>query len=170
MTVGYGRHGCCAVPRLGMTQTEGRERRAALLREFEISGLSLAEFCRRTGLAYSTMQTWRRKAREAGTPSAPVFVEVEALEPEAGPRACPGGSAGAAERDDCCGGTVAMERDGAGQVPRDRRPQAADGGAPAPWRVELELPGGLTLRICGDFLDRGGGGFHQREPAGKGGA
>jgi hypothetical protein len=152
-----------------MTQTEGRERRAALLREFEISGLSLAEFCRRAGLAYSTAQTWRRKAREAGAPSRPVFVEVEALEPEAeaAPQACPDGSAGAGERDDHCGVAAAMERDGAGQGLRGRRPP---GGAPPSWRVELELPGGLTLRICGDFLDRGGGGGSPPAASGKGGA
>src|SRR5688572_14454294 len=68
-----------------MTQSKARERRAALLREFEISGLSLAEFCRRAGLAYSTVLAWRRKAREeeaASSPASPGFVVVEALPAE----------------------------------------------------------------------------------------
>ncbi|RYD29769.1 MAG: hypothetical protein EOP86_21140 [Verrucomicrobiaceae bacterium] len=45
---------------------------------------------------------------------------------------------------------------------------AAVSGAAPPWRVELELPGGLTLWIYGDFLDRSGGSLSV--PSGKGGA
>ena len=47
--------------------------RAAVLRALEESGLSMAEFCRRRGLAYGTVALWRSKARRpAGR-----FVEVE---------------------------------------------------------------------------------------------
>ena len=45
----------------------------ALLREFERSGLSMAEFCRRREVGYSTMAAWRRSGRR-GTAA---FVEVE---------------------------------------------------------------------------------------------
>ncbi len=48
----------------------------ALLREFEGSGLSMAEFCRRREVGYSTMAAWRR----AGRMRAAAFVEVEAVE------------------------------------------------------------------------------------------
>jgi len=164
-----------------MTQSKARERRAALLREFEISGLSLAEFCRRAGLAYSTVLAWRRKAREGEAPASQGFVVVEALPPEAeaeaGPQAGSGGSPVAGECADRCGGPVVMERGGMEQSAEAPEPEgrgawsgAAVSGAAPPWRVELELPGGLTLRIYGECPDRGGGGFHQREPAGKGGA
>jgi transposase-like protein len=54
----------------------GEDRRVALLREFEGSGLSMAEFCRRREVGYSTMAAWRRSARRG--PAA--FVEVEPLE------------------------------------------------------------------------------------------
>jgi transposase-like protein len=54
--------------------------RAAVLRALEQSGLTMAEFCRRRGLAYTTVTAWRSAARRrAGT-----FVEVEAQGP-AGP-------------------------------------------------------------------------------------
>lgn len=53
----------------------------ALLREFEGSGLSMAEFCRRREVAYSTMMAWRRAGRQEvprqGRRAA--FVEVEAV-------------------------------------------------------------------------------------------
>jgi hypothetical protein len=42
----------------------------------------------------------------------------------------------------------------------DWRPQvAAVSGTASPWRVELELPGDLTLRICGEWPDS-----HQARP------
>lgn len=47
----------------------------ALLREFERSGLSMAEFCRQREVGYSTMAAWRRSARRGGG----AFVEVEPL-------------------------------------------------------------------------------------------
>jgi transposase-like protein len=47
--------------------------RAAVLRALEQSGLSMAEFCRRRGLAYGTVALWRSQARR----SAGRFVEVE---------------------------------------------------------------------------------------------
>jgi len=50
--------------------TDGR---AAVLRALEQSGLSMAEFCRRRGLAYGTVALWRSQARR----SAGRFVEVE---------------------------------------------------------------------------------------------
>ncbi len=50
--------------------TDGR---AAVLRALESSGLSMAEFCRRRGLAYGTVALWRSQARR----SAGRFVEVE---------------------------------------------------------------------------------------------
>ncbi len=49
------------------------DRRAAVLRELERSGLSMAEFCRRHELPYGTVAAWRSTARRE-----PVrFVEVE---------------------------------------------------------------------------------------------
>lgn len=48
--------------------------RAAVLRELEQSGLSMAEFCRRRGLAYATIAAWRSMARR----TTGGFVEVEA--------------------------------------------------------------------------------------------
>jgi transposase-like protein len=58
-----------------MRKIEPREdRRAAVLRELEQSGLSMAEFCRRRDLPYGTVAAWRSTARRE-----PVrFVEVEA--------------------------------------------------------------------------------------------
>jgi hypothetical protein len=54
--------------------------RAAVLRELEQSGLSMAEFCRRRDLPYATVAAWRSAARRE-----PVrFVEVEAAESRAG--------------------------------------------------------------------------------------
>jgi len=48
--------------------------RAAMLRALEESGLSMAEFCRRRGLAYTMVAAWRSaERRRAGG-----FVEVEA--------------------------------------------------------------------------------------------
>ena len=60
------------------TNSAGNDRRVALLREFEGSGLSMAEFCRRREVAYSTMMAWRRACRPCPQPGA--FVEVEAVE------------------------------------------------------------------------------------------
>ena len=62
----------------------------ALLREFERSGLSMAEFCRRREVGYSSMAAWRRSARR-GTAA---FVEVEPLEREPPPGARSTGSTG----------------------------------------------------------------------------
>lgn len=52
---------------------KGTDGRAAVLRALEQSGLSMAEFCRRRGLAYATVASWRSAARRAAAP----FVEVE---------------------------------------------------------------------------------------------
>jgi len=52
---------------------KGHDGRAAVLRALEQSGLSMAEFCRRRGLPYATVVSWRGAARRA----AGRFVEVE---------------------------------------------------------------------------------------------
>ena len=56
---------------MGMIKaTDGR---AAVLRALEQSGLTMAEFFRRRGLAYGTVALWRSQARRA----AGRFIEVE---------------------------------------------------------------------------------------------
>jgi hypothetical protein len=50
------------------------QRRAAVLRELDQSGLSMAEYCRQRGLVYGTVAAWRSVARR----NRPAFVEVEA--------------------------------------------------------------------------------------------
>jgi lambda repressor-like predicted transcriptional regulator len=56
-----------------MSMTKEINRRAAVLRALERSGLSMAEFCRREELPYSTVAAWRSaQRREAGR-----FIEVE---------------------------------------------------------------------------------------------
>lgn len=47
-----------------------------MLARYERSGLSQQAFCRRHGVALSTLQYWRRRARQADEASAPTFVEV----------------------------------------------------------------------------------------------
>jgi hypothetical protein len=56
------------------------DRRAAVLRELEQSGLSMAEFCRRRDLPYGTVAAWRSGARR----EAVRFVEVETSQSSAG--------------------------------------------------------------------------------------
>lgn len=57
-----------------MRRIKAHDGRAAVLRALEESGLSMAEFCRRRGLAYATVAAWRSvERRRAGG-----FVEVEA--------------------------------------------------------------------------------------------
>lgn len=53
---------------------KGPDGRAAVLRALDQSGLSMAEFCRRQGLAYATVASWRSTARRR---PAQGFVEVE---------------------------------------------------------------------------------------------
>ena len=53
--------------------------RAAVLRQLEASGQSLAEFCRDQGLAYGTVAAWRARAQRQRTVE---WVEVEAVEGE----------------------------------------------------------------------------------------
>jgi hypothetical protein len=68
--------------RVGMdNNASGKDRRVALLREFEGCGLSMAEFCRRREVAYSTMMAWRRAGRQGWPPQErrAAFVEVEAV-------------------------------------------------------------------------------------------
>ena len=57
-----------------MRMIKAHDGRAAVLRALEESGLSMAEFCRRRGLAYATVAACRSgERRRAGG-----FVEVEA--------------------------------------------------------------------------------------------
>ncbi len=160
MTVGYGGRDVRDVPRLGMAKSSSQEQRAAWLRGFEESGLSLAEFCRREGLAYSTVLNWRRLAREAASaPVFPDFVVVEALPPEPEPPAVPvmderGERAVAAEGPVRSEGFETEGADGeAGVAAR----AAGNSGPPepAPLRVELLLPGGAVLRIFAGARDSG---------------
>lgn len=62
-------------------QVSRKDRRVALLREFEGCGLSLAEFCRQRKVAYSTMMAWRRAGRQGWPPEGQraAFIEVEAV-------------------------------------------------------------------------------------------
>ena len=104
-----------------------QNRRVALLREFEESGLSMAAFCRQWGLGYSTLVAWRRAARvdragSTGHDSAPRFVEIEAVMPEAGGWRQPGGGNGLLKAHPVVGVLLA----------------------------ELALPGGAVLRIFQD--------------------
>jgi transposase-like protein len=57
--------------------------RAAVLHALEQSGLTMAEFCRRRGLAYATVASWRGAARRRTG----AFVEVDTTEPAAPPEA-----------------------------------------------------------------------------------
>jgi hypothetical protein len=59
--------------------------RAELLRAFDRSGLSAADFARKHRINYTTFCGWRhRRAKAAGSAGAPAFVEVE-LPPPAVP-------------------------------------------------------------------------------------
>ncbi len=179
MTVGYGGRGGGGVPRLGMAKSSSQERRAAWLRGFEESGLSLAEFCRREGLACSTVLNWRRQAREAaGAPVSPAFVMVEALPPEPGPPAVCGVDEGG-ERTVAAEGPARSEgfdtEDADGEAGAACRTTGdSDPPQPPPLRVELLLPGGVVLRIFTGARNsggRGGGGAGcQERTAMKGGA
>ena len=112
-----------------------QNRRAALLREFEESGLSMAAFCRQWGLGYSTLVAWRRAARVdcSESPlhaSAPRFVEIEAVMPEAGGWRQPDGGDGLPKAHPAAGALVA----------------------------ELALPGGAVLKIFQGTDQRNAGG------------
>ena len=102
-----------------MRSISAQNRRVALLREFEGGGLSMAEFCRRRGLGYSTMMAWRRAWRSR---PAALFVEVET-----GPA---GGGGGGDE--------------GGRTVGRAAQAQARSAASVC---AELLLPGGAVLRI-----------------------
>jgi hypothetical protein len=94
---------------VGMTGARRRQvrrtvdQRRAVVRRFETSGMGAVEFCRREGLALSSLQRWR--ARLGGAQVAR-FVEL---------------------------------------TPAPATPPAPTAG----WAVELELPGGLHLRLRG---------------------
>lgn len=87
-----------------MRSLSAQERRAALLREFEGSGLSMAEFCRRREIGYSTMASWRKAGLRK---AAPCFVEVETL--PVSPPGVGGAGTARAKRDFRCAGAVLAE-------------------------------------------------------------
>jgi transposase-like protein len=64
--------------------------RAAVLRALDQSGLSMAEFCRLRGLAYTTVASWRSQARRVGGRF--VEVEKEVAPVSASPEAMAGGA------------------------------------------------------------------------------
>ena len=70
-----------------MPDISAQKRRAALLREFEGSGLPMAEFCRRRKIGYSTMSAWRKAGRREAAAS---FVEVETAAAAPSVHDCPG--------------------------------------------------------------------------------
>ncbi len=105
-----------------MRSISAENRRVALLREFEGSGLSMAEFCRRREVGYSTMAAWRRACRPC--PQQGVFVEVEpVLTDDGGSSATTATPAAAVAAAACCNDSP-------------RHPMA-----------ELMLPGGAVLRL-----------------------
>lgn len=105
--------------------------RDAVLRDFECSGLWAAEFCRRRGLAYSTLMAWRARAHKAVR-----FVEVEATV---------GGADGPFSRE--AGRSAgADEQDGGDERADDLLPCAA----------ELVFPGGMVLRVFARPMAKGG--------------
>ena len=120
-----------------MEISKKQKTRAVWVRRFRGSGLSMAEFCRRHELAYSTMAAWCREARG---PAGVRFVEVDyagadgvGLRNDNGAGACDDGSS-------AHGGTAELGQAG----PRRTSPpwQDEDG-----LRVDLILPGGGVLRI-----------------------
>ena len=113
------------VPRWFMPKITTPEERAALLEDYKESGLTIAGFCRRRGIGYSTMFKWMRDAgmpvqRNGNGPEAetPRFVEVE----------------------------MEGHENGAAVRPAPRVPKRP--GRPAPALcAELILPGGVVLRV-----------------------
>src|SRR5438067_63265 len=57
-------------------QRRGVAERRQLLDRYERSGLSQTAFCLRHGVALSTLQYWRRHARDTGQEPTPSFVEI----------------------------------------------------------------------------------------------
>jgi transposase-like protein len=123
-------------PRWGMAKFNTPEERAALIDECKASGLTIAEFCRRRGVGYSTMFKWMGGAGTAGRENgshtaaaepAPRFVEVEMEGHENGAEARP----------------VARP------LKRQSRPAAA-------LCAELLLPGGAVLRVYHNSSAEGG--------------
>jgi transposase-like protein len=114
------------------------EERAALLEDYKTSGLTIAAFCRRRGVGYSTMFRWMRDAglpvqqkQKGGGPAAetPRFVEVE--------------------MEGC--------ENGAAVHSPPRPPKRPVRPAPA-LRAELLLPGGVVLRVYHNSSSTGGEG------------
>ena len=57
-------------------QRRGVAERRQLLDRYERSGLSQKAFCQRHGVALSTLQYWRRRARDTDQEPTPSFVEM----------------------------------------------------------------------------------------------
>ena len=60
--------------------------RRRLLARYERSGLSQKAFCLRHGVALSTLQYWRRRARDTDQEPTPTFVEISQVTGTAGVR------------------------------------------------------------------------------------
>lgn len=63
-------------PKGRRSHRRGAAERRQLLDRYERSGLTQKAFCLRHGVALSTLQYWRRRARDADQEPAPSFVEV----------------------------------------------------------------------------------------------
>mgnify|MGYP002623624138 CR=1 FL=1 len=70
-------------------QQSSRETRAAVVADYESSGLTRRDFSLRAGISINTLDSWRRKVREQASPR---IVPVRIASPE------PGGSIGAGFR------------------------------------------------------------------------
>lgn len=122
-------------PRWGMAKFNTPEERAALIDECKASGLTVAEFCRRRGVGYSTMFKWmgdagmpdREKGGHAVAAETPRFVEVEMENHENG----------------------AALRPALRAPKKPLRPAAA-------LCAELILPGGVVLRVYHNNSCEGG--------------
>ena len=139
--------------------------RETVLRELDRSGVSVAEFCRRRGLAYSTVMAWRRLRRRAVrfveiVPEVAGGVESVAVAPV--PR---GDGSGLGDGD---GGLDVSRRQGGG---RNGGETAAAGGSGegSALRVEVCLPGGVTLRVFAPHGPQGTTGWQARRGAAEGG-
>ena len=64
----------------------GVAERRRLLTRYERSGLSQKAFCQRHGVALSTLQYWRRRARDTDQEPTPTFVEIPQVTGTAGVR------------------------------------------------------------------------------------
>jgi len=73
-------------PKGRRNQRRGVAERRQLLNRYECSGLSQKAFCQRHGVALSTLQYWRRRARDTDQEPTPTFVEIPQVTGTAGVR------------------------------------------------------------------------------------